>query len=1204
MTSTLTVKTLLHAANLLLGLSHTPPAPSLSRQKPSLASVLANRLDAYSALATTHGLLAQERGGSDDPLTEDQLRGLTAEAAVELLDLFSRLARRLPSLPSSSSSTSTAATPPLFGVKDTKILGMLAGIAGRWGIAPWLEEVVLPPQAGLGKPAPSKISEVPDDEPSTEVKCHRLIEAVQRVLRIVNLHDDVEAKQPRSEGEKQLLNVVVPQLLFPLVGGLVELNQNPWARDGLERVFRSNPATVVMQTLLPLLSMSRSAIIRNRLTGLLTSQLLRAGGVRSLLIVVIGTGGRGAGDDELDTKKAEMVRKLLSAVPAESGLEGSKAHLTSIVTQLLAILHSAVASTVSTTLAQLSSAQGKGKSAAQQPPPASAVPVPVIRAASYVLAHFVVSNADIAAEQTVATLAKPLVLRAMQEPLLPCLSPTAANPLQQEGDEHPIFTASQLYSHLTLLSLFTLYSPPLPPFLHTLAAPILPALLSLSSHLQAPPLIVASPSPAADALRTGVADETRALLATFARAVELQDGVKEVGKAVEAWEAGEVFGRQDAPDVETGEGAKEYDWTWGDDGAPSLSLVVAARSHSPLPFDEAEPEADEPDLAALQLRVQPDVVVDWLKEVDRRELSAGLFLRWLDEVKVLQSAGEGGLTGGLDGAKRAVTRLSLVLRMVEVLSSSILTSPDEIIAFVAHALAAAVAGLDDSTEASEVAKHEVDGGNGGEEEMLGTGLGKDEMASTAVTLLLAVLEANPNLSDSNTPLLPVIASQLTLLAKSSPSPIIAPLAREAKMVLQLRRASSSFEKVSPTEGQGKDDPLAQSRETYREALKLLQDPLLPVRAQGLHLLRTLVLDKETALLSTDPALLPAVLDVFASALEEEDSFLYLNAVQGLSSLVDVFGKQVIGRLMELYVGARRDERKVREVGMGEKGKRELDKRLRVGETLVQVIQRAGEALAALVDVLLPPLLLTLRTSTLPIPLRASSLTILATCVETAPTALVPHAELLADACVSLLQIETVPVSPKPRTPAVSKGPATTKAEESKKTKGKGVLIEDLSLSSSSSDDEEDSDDTLPPPQPPTGKDGRPRRPEEMPDPTSTHSKHPTLRRSALVFLASLFRTVARQAHERREREVQSTSRVLDGEGFLGGRLRMPGEAMAGAGGMMLMRERRPASEGLGTMIGAETLVKARRVLRYVRETDEDGLVRHQAGEVLEDLEDS
>lgn len=118
-------------------------------------------------------------------------------------------------------------------------------------------------------------------------------------------------------------------------------------------------------------------------------------------------------------------------------------------------------------------------------------------------------------------------------------------------------------------------------------------------------------------------------------------------------------------------------------------------------------------------------------------------------------------------ADRSVTRLQLVLQMVEELGSDILTEPTQIIAFVAHALEAdqatpwkaeqqATSGVpararaespdigiklsdlkfvDD--DAIERAEHEKDDT---EEQPVIPGLGHDEMAMTALTLLLAVLE--------------------------------------------------------------------------------------------------------------------------------------------------------------------------------------------------------------------------------------------------------------------------------------------------------------------------------------------------------------------------------------------------------------------------------------------------------------------------------
>lgn len=207
--------------------------------------------------------------------------------------------------------------------------------------------------------------------------------------------------------------------------------------------------------------------------------------------------------------------------------------------------------------------------------------------------------------------------------------------------------------------------------------------------------------------------------------------------------------------------------------------------------------------------------------------------------------------------------------------------------------------------------------------------------------MLTSLAVDDRLTMSTTPLLGLIYDKLEGLAASDTSELIPPLAKEARMVLALRKASSIVTPVSSTKGKEKDI-LQESRETYQTALKLLQDQILPVRAQGLALLRSLISSK-SALLSTDPALLPAILDIFIFALEDDDSFLYLNAIQGLGALVDCYGKPMGKRLMQVYLGGRSDSLTL--IGEGEKGRRELDKRLRIAESLNQIVQRAGEAFA-------------------------------------------------------------------------------------------------------------------------------------------------------------------------------------------------------------------------------------------------------------------
>ncbi|GAA6013263.1 hypothetical protein JCM10207_000836 [Rhodosporidiobolus poonsookiae] len=1291
-----TVKQLLHQANTLLGLS-TPAAPP-RRSSTSLAAVLRDRLAAYHALANPQKPQDDER---DYP--EEYYQRLTAFTALALL---SRLASALspssstsPSLGPPSPSTSSSApptrpqpskppTPPTFGARDLRALNQLAAVVAKWGVTALSARIAGGPAQQQRKGRFEEVDEEQERRRAEENAQAKgdLADVLRQLLRLLGLDKDSDSAAQKGNADlAQLRQLVSPHVVQPLVGGLVQFvaqqgeeaqggheGEEGWAREALERVLESLPAPLALSTLLSLLAPApHRSPLRTHLASLLSSQLTRPGGVRALLIVVVGTGG-GTGEDEVGGRKMEMVRRLVSARPGDGDDE---TYFPNLARQLLAILTQGAAASVSSFLhpssssssSALANASAKGKAPAspgegqaQAEKPVAPVPPPILRAATYVVAHWLVdaSSSPSAPVSTIAKHARPVLLEALHGPLLPLSFPSRTT------KEVP---PRALYTHLTLLSLLLLYAPPLPTpspsapsLLSTLLCPLLAALLSLRAHLASPPLISSS-SPTGERLTQGVKDEVEALLGAFARAEDVQTAAEGVGRAVERWEAGEAFGaRRNGEEDEMEEGNEgRWEWTWDDAGAPCLAFSLSSRSPSPTPSSSGSEDLDPSALLPLP----PSALVSWLKEVDRAELSAALLLRWLDEVRVLRGV------EGVEGARRALLRLQLVLTLVDTLGSSILQRPAEVVAFVAHALEEAPKGLKRSSDdepgegreeeegeregrtgleglfnvgrgqneregkaAREEDKQEEEdddegvlGGEEAEELGLGTGLGKDEMAMTALTLLLAVLEANDTLDESNTPLLAVVRSQLSHLSTSSPSPLIGPLARQAGMVLSLRRASSSFASSSFSKGKdGEEDPYAQSRETYQSALRLLQDPLLPVRAQGLHLLRSLVVARPSSpspssssssskpapapaptFLSTDPALLPAVLDIFLRSLSDADSFLYLSAVQGLASLVDVHGRQVVVRLTEAYTGGGKT------VGMGEQGRAEVDRRLRVGEALVQVVQRAGEALGVLSPALLPPLLHTLRASSLPTALRASALTILATCVEAAPAAMCAHAETLVEACTTLLSVESRAVAPPRARRAEGKGEKEKleKGKEARKekqdTKGKGVLIEEVSSSSSSSaSSDSDSSDSEDAPLP-LGKDGRPRRPEELADPTLTSSRHPTLRRAALVFLGALVRTVAGQVEaqrEKAERAAWPSSGDGGAQGLLGGTLRLPGQPSVSTGGGWLIRERQRGGRGVDTLISAEELVRARRVLRYVSETDEDALVRHQAGEVLAELE--
>lgn len=172
------------------------------------------------------------------------------------------------------------------------------------------------------------------------------------------------------------------------------------------------------------------------------------------------------------------------------------------------------------------------------------------------------------------------------------------------------------------------------------------------------------------------------------------------------------------------------------------------------------------------------------------------------------------------------------------------------------------------------------------------------------------------------PILKPIMQHVSRLTKHRSSSVRT-LSRDITLLLNARSASS----VKPSAGSGRSQTLQQ----YQEALKLLQDPIMPIRAHGLMILQGVVKAPDF-----DRALVPAILDVFLSALKDDDSYMYLHAVRGLSSLVDGLGKEILRTLARTY-----EEDLEKEKAMQPS---ELDYRLRVGEAIQQSVRRCGAAL--------------------------------------------------------------------------------------------------------------------------------------------------------------------------------------------------------------------------------------------------------------------
>ena len=170
-------------------------------------------------------------------------------------------------------------------------------------------------------------------------------------------------------------------------------------------------------------------------------------------------------------------------------------------------------------------------------------------------------------------------------------------------------------------------------------------------------------------------------------------------------------------------------------------------------------------------------------------------------------------------------------------------------------------------------------------------------------------------------------------------------------------------------------------------------------------------------------------------------------------------------------------------------------------------------------------------------IRSSSLSILATCADTEWRALLPWSNDLIGSCLDLLRLESVSQTQTPL----------------KHTKPHDEADDD------DRDDEEENDIQ-----------------RNNNEPTQTNdSKHPALRRAALVFLGLMFDSVAKAIAENTGQTSSQPEIRLD--------------------------IKPSASSPPPAPVDAHLIQSARTVLNYIKHTDIDTLASHQAGEVLQIL---
>ncbi|KAF8076354.1 hypothetical protein FPV67DRAFT_413223 [Lyophyllum atratum] len=841
--------------------------------------------------------------------------------------------------------------PPLIGTRDLAELRTLLSIVFKWGVDPLFGRVILAwPDKPLVRGEPRII-----DLTTTSDDYTLLFSMTSDLLHLV-FPDGASGRIPQTLItttilERHAMDLLKPSTALGWLPKSLASDVRPVLDDARPMTVRFLNLLSPLRTITALGGILSSTppplpYVRKLCVSMLGQQLLRPQGVRGLCAAVFGEDESAA--DDLTVEKLQHVARVFMTVPANVKPEDYFGDIIPKIIQLLLPQESATNK----------------------------------RAAAYVISRMLSTDGSSPHQDLISN----IILSILHRPLLSV--PEEASDLGPPTSNLPSLPTPSV----ALSTLITLVSnaDPSPTLISALLSPMTPTLYSLLYHM--------------DTVKTtdpGLRESLRGLLITWAKIIGTSNGVDIL------WSISETDEQGWSVDLEGNISRAK-----SSDKHPSLSLLT--------PEDvKADDEDYDVDTNILGLYPDPAHYVRFLKTIDRADISSELFVKLLEAYRDHKSKEE--------DPTRTLLYLQIIMQMQAQLtegksSANILCKPTHLLYFVKHVLEPKTP----SPSRTDRRHHDNNAMDklrlypDQDDELFDEGDSDDdtpgadiitddeEMIETSVNLLLSILEANEDLSARTAPVLNDIFSLLEPLAREG-SETLRPLAREAKMVMTARLASTPSRGKSRSGGENEES----AQEVYQKALKLLQDPILPVRAHGLLLLRQLVTPASGD--STDPkltdrALVPAILSIFLHSVQDDDSYVFLNAVQGLAAMVDTFGKEVLRGLVKEYVDG------LDGPGALNMTQRELDTRIRVGEALAAVIRRCGETLGIYVDILVPPLFNILRLRHIPTALRTSSLSLLADCESTSPLAMLPYTADLAEAMIDILQIETVPAKFKASTP--------------------------------------------------------------------------------------------------------------------------------------------------------------------------------------------
>lgn len=180
--------------------------------------------------------------------------------------------------------------------------------------------------------------------------------------------------------------------------------------------------------------------------------------------------------------------------------------------------------------------------------------------------------------------------------------------------------------------------------------------------------------------------------------------------------------------------------------------------------------------------------------------------------------------------------------------------------------------------------------------------------------------------------------------------------------------------------------------TLKRAITNLNDPLVPIRAHGLYLLRQLVE------LRSEHISLDFVINLHLVQLKDPEPYIYLNVIKGLVSLIEWDEPKVLRILLSSY--------------LNENGSTDLDEELKIGEVILRYIQIKNELFSgSLAKLVVEACMKLIRRPANDADkhdnrLRMSAMSLLGTCCSTNPIGIIDDLNDALDCAIGILELET------------------------------------------------------------------------------------------------------------------------------------------------------------------------------------------------------